>query len=260
MAAVGSGVTRVAVGDRVFGMAHFTRLGAFAEYTSIPEAYVARMPASVDYAEAAALPLVGLTSYQALTRHAPVQAGDRVLVIGGAGGTGSLGIMLAKHLGAAEVTTTASSRNVEFVKSIGADVVVNYREQNVTEALAGAGFDVMYDCIGGPEYWPMAADHGVVRPGGSYVTIVGDKSGGAPFSLSKVLATAGKVIQRNLGPISYRMFQTATNGEELEVLAAAVDAGALRAPIDSTYELARIGDALRASAAGRAVGKIVVSM
>ena len=144
--AVGSGVTRVSVGDRVFARVDKAKLGAFAEYTAVDENFVARMPASLDFAQAAALPLAGLAALQALRDELAVKQGDRVFISGGAGGVGTFAIQLAKWMGA-EVTTTASPRGEELVKSLGADRVIDYTKQKVTDF--PGGYDGVLDLLGG---------------------------------------------------------------------------------------------------------------
>jgi NADPH:quinone reductase-like Zn-dependent oxidoreductase len=161
---VGSAVTRLTVGDEVYADG-FTQAGAFSEFTNVEAEEVSLKPHSISFAEAAAIPLAAETSLTSLEK-AGIKRGSRVVVIGGAGGTGMYAVQIAKALGAAEVVAVVSSRHVEYVKSIGADVVVDYTQTSLAES-GVKDVDVVYDTVGG--HWEDAQK--VLADTGKFVTI-----------------------------------------------------------------------------------------
>jgi NADPH:quinone reductase-like Zn-dependent oxidoreductase len=163
--AVAAGVTDVAVGDEVFGLIRFDRDGAAADYVTVPAADLSRRPTTASHVESAALPLAGLTAWQALVDHARVQAGERVLVHGGAGGVGALTVELAGILGA-EVTTTVRSDAHDLVRGLGADHVIDTRTAQFDAD--GREYDVVVDTVGGDT---LDRSFAVLRPGGRLVTL-----------------------------------------------------------------------------------------
>ncbi|MBJ7339352.1 NADP-dependent oxidoreductase [Mycolicibacterium sp.] len=165
VSAVAAGVTDVAVGDEVYGLIQFDRDGAAAEYVSVPVADLAPRPASVSHVVSAALPLAGLTAWQALVDHAKVAPGERILVHGGAGGVGALTVELAAILGA-EVTTTVRSDTHDLVRRLGARHVIDTRTEDF--AASGRVFDVVVDTVGGET---LSRSFDVLRPGGRLVTL-----------------------------------------------------------------------------------------
>src|SRR5262249_42475182 len=165
--AVGDGVTRFRPGDAVYGRLDNDRIGSFAEYALVRENAAAAKPKNLAWPEAASLPLVGLTSWQVLIDLARVQAGDKVLIHAGSGGVGSFAIQLAKHLGAT-VTTTASARNHELVRSLGADVIIDYKTTRFDEVVRDQ--DVVFDTQGGET---LLRSFACVKPGGTVITIGG---------------------------------------------------------------------------------------
>src|ERR1700692_1353326 len=153
--AVGPGVTRFTKGDPVFTRVDKDRTGAFAEYAVVHEDHAARMPASLDFPSAAAVPLAALTALQALRDELHLSAGHRVFIPGGAGGVGTFAIQIAKHLGA-HVATTTSPRGEALVKRLGADVVIDYQSERFEEKLSG--YDCAFDLVGGDtlaRLWPV---------------------------------------------------------------------------------------------------------
>eukprot|EP00455_Lapot_gusevi_P045351 TRINITY_DN5786_c0_g1_i7.p1 TRINITY_DN5786_c0_g1~~TRINITY_DN5786_c0_g1_i7.p1 ORF type:complete len:230 (-),score=43.26 TRINITY_DN5786_c0_g1_i7:49-738(-) len=212
-------------------------------------------PSNISHKEAAGLPLAGLTSYQALKSYGQVKEGQRVLVLGGAGGTGSLGIQIAKALGA-HVTTTSS--DARFVTSIGADRVINYREADWGEELKGQNFDCIYDTVGGYESWVKAKQ--VLKQGGHYVTIAGDVQ--AALSIKKLLSNGLSIANRKfwgwLGYHKYDLVVTNTNHKDLQALTDMVEAGKVRPLIDSEFKLEQISGAFARMMSGRAHGKVTV--
>jgi NADPH:quinone reductase-like Zn-dependent oxidoreductase len=209
VAELGEGVTEFAVGDAVYGLIQFDRDGAAAQYVTVPSADLAARPVTVSDVESAALPLAGLTAWQALVDHAEVQAGERVLVTGGAGGVGALTVQLARALGA-EVTATVRGDVADAVRRFGADHVVDTR----TTPIDGAGekYDVVVDTVGGET---LEGSSAVVRQGGRLVTLSAPPPEG-------VTAT---------------FFIVTPDRPQLERLAALVDDGRLYVPISATFTL-----------------------
>ena len=164
---VGSGVRDFQVGDEVYARPRDLRIGTFAEYIAIDQDDVAPKPASLTLHEAAAVPLVSLAAWQALVDRAHVQPGQKVLVHAGSGGLGSTVIQLAKHLGAT-VATTARGENAELVRSLGADVVVDYTKEDFAEVLSG--YDVVLDSLGGEN---LEKSLTVLKPGGQAIGVAG---------------------------------------------------------------------------------------
>jgi NADPH:quinone reductase-like Zn-dependent oxidoreductase len=165
VAAIGEGVSDFAVGDEVYGLTPFDRDGAAAEYVTVPASVLAARPTTLSHVESAALPLAGLTAWQALVEHAGVQAGERVLVHGGTGGVGALSVQLAKNLGA-NVTTTVRSDAEDLMHELGADSIIDTR----TTQFDGpdASYDVVVDTVGGET---LRRSFDVLRPGGRLVTL-----------------------------------------------------------------------------------------
>ncbi len=171
MEAIGPGVTKFKVGDAVYSRLDNDRIGAFAEYALVRESAAAKKPARLDYVQAASLPLVGLTAWQALIDLAQLQAGQKVLIHAGSGGVGTFAIQLAKHLGA-HVATTASAKNHALVKSLGADVAIDYKTTRFEEVAKDQ--DVVLDTQAGDT---LLRSFEAVKPGGVVVTIGGRPDG-----------------------------------------------------------------------------------
>ncbi|HAG60490.1 MAG TPA: alcohol dehydrogenase [Arthrobacter bacterium] len=260
--AVGPGVSGFAVGDPVYARVDKARLGAFAEFVCLQQDLVAPMPVSLGFAEAAGLPLAGLTALQALRDELGVGHGTRLFISGGAGGVGTLAIQLAKYLGA-EVTTTASSRGEALVRSLGADRVIDYTKQDFAGFLHG--FDAGLDLVGGEA---LEGIFRILKPGGKVVSIAGAPE---PLTARKdlrrpLLAPLFWVISWSLRRrahrlgVSYRYLFMRPSGEDLRFLARLVDDGKLRPVVDSIYPFDRIGEAFAVLEEGRAKGKIVVTL
>ncbi|MFD7876212.1 NADP-dependent oxidoreductase [Streptomyces sp. NPDC059766] len=166
VAGLGPGVTGLAAGDEVYGLIPFTRDGAAAEYVTVPADALAAKPSRLDHAGAAAVPLAGLTAWQALAGHGSLAKGQHVLVHGAAGGVGSFAVQIAAALGA-RVTATASARDREFVTRLGADLVVDYRNESFEDHVGDV--DVVLDTVGGDT---LTRSWATLRPGGTLVSIV----------------------------------------------------------------------------------------
>ncbi|MCA9520986.1 MAG: NADP-dependent oxidoreductase, partial [Myxococcales bacterium] len=166
--AVGPEVQGFSVGDEVYSSPHHKTQGCYAEYVAVTASEVARRPLSISHVEAAGVPMVGLTAWRCLVTAGRLKAGQKVVITAGAGGVGSIAIQIAKALGA-HVATTCSERNREYVESLGADEVIDYRTQRVDEVLSG--YDLALDVYGGADTLRLRR---VLERGGRLVTITGD--------------------------------------------------------------------------------------
>lgn len=258
----GPRVRRFAPGDAVYAKPNQDRIGTFAEYLAVNENDVARKPDSIDMNEAAALPLVSLTAWQALVDKAQLRPGQKVLIHAGSGGLGSIAIQLAKHLGAT-VATTTSTKNVEWVKELGADVVIDYKTQDFATELRD--YDVVLDTQGGET---LDKSFQVVKPGGRVISVAGPpepdfaREFGVNWLLVQAMRALSFSVRRKAKPRSANysfLFMTA-NGDQLRELAALVDAGAIHPIIDRVYPFDATLDALAYVENGRATGKVVVTV
>ena len=259
---VGSAVTRFAVGDEVYGRPRDDRIGTFAERIAVHEDDLAFKPASLSMAEAASVPLVALTACQALVERANLQPGQKVLIHAGSGGVGTYAIQLAKHLGATVATTTGTS-NVEWVRDLGADVVVDYRTQ-AFETLV-RDYDVVLDSQGGDT---LARSLRVLKPGGTAIGIAGppdpdfarQQALRLPLRLvMAVLSLKTRRAARRRG-VRYSFLFMRASGAQLDEITKLIDAGVLRPIVDRAYPFDDAPQALAHVEGGRAKGKVVVTM
>ncbi len=239
--ALGEGVADLAVGQKVWGFLDGFGGGAAAEYVAVTQGWLAPMPEGLPYAEAAALPPVGLTALQALRDKALLQSGERLLLKGASGGVGSAAIGLAKAMGA-HVTAVASTGSLEHCRMLGADEVVDY---TCTDLLGLEGrFDVFLDLYGGS---PFHTYRRLLERRGRFVTTAPDPS-----------IFLNRLVTRLLpGPRADFVFVKPKQGD-LVTLAAYVEAGALAMPVEATYTLETVREAHRAVAEGHARGKRVL--
>jgi NADPH:quinone reductase-like Zn-dependent oxidoreductase/CubicO group peptidase (beta-lactamase class C family) len=235
---VGEGVTRFSPGDEVFAMLHLRRGGAYAEYAIVKDAEAAAKPATVSHAEAASLPLVALTAWQALFDTADLQAGETVLIHAGAGGVGSIAAQLAKWRGAT-VIATASEANHEFLRSLGVDVVIDYRTQRFEDVARDV--DVVLDPIGGDT---QVRSLGTLRDGGRMVGLVG-------------LTPTARSPDRGIRATAILVDP---DSAQLRRIAELVDAGHVRPIVSHLLPLDQAPDAHRQSETGRTRGKIVLEV
>lgn len=260
--AVGSEVRRFQVGDEVFSRVGEDHVGTLAEYVTADESHIARKPDNLSHEEAASLPLVGLTTYQALIDIANLQPGDKILIHAGSGGIGTLAIQLAKLEGAF-VATTTSTKNVAMVRELGADVVIDYTRQDYRKELSE--FDVVYDTLGG-DYTRDAFE--VIKEGGRVVSIAGAlddqtaKRMGLNLLVRGLLALKAKPITKAAKHKSalYRMLLMSANGEQLAELADRYDRSEMRPVVSRTFSFAQSKEAMELLTTGRAKGKLVISM
>jgi NADPH:quinone reductase-like Zn-dependent oxidoreductase len=246
--AVGPLVTRFKVGDEVFG----GKRGAFAEYVAVSELRaVVLKPASVSFAQAAAVPIAGLTALQGLRDKAHVGAGQKVLINGASGGVGTFAVQIARDMGA-EVTGVCSTRNVELVRSLGAAHVIDYTREDFTEG--SERYDVIFDSIGNHS---VLALRRVLTPQGTLV-VVGAPTGGAFLGGLTVMLDAVVVspfVSQHLEP-----FLAELNAPDLTRLAELMQANRLTSVIDRTYPLAQTPEAIAYLEAGHARGKVVIAV
>jgi NADPH:quinone reductase-like Zn-dependent oxidoreductase len=259
---VGSAVREYQLGDEVFARPRDLRIGTFAESIAIDQDDVAPKPASLTLHEAAAVPLVSLAAWQALVDRAHVEPGQKVLVHAGSGGLGSTVIQLAKHLGAT-VATTASGKNAELVRSLGADVVVDYAKEDFAELLSG--YDVVLDSLGGEN---LEKSLTVLKPGGRAIGVAGPPDPGfaeqlgAPRCMGIVMGLLSRKVRKQARKrgVSYSFLFMQANGGQLRELAALYDAGHLRPVIDETFPFDRTLEALAYVEEGRVNGKVVITL
>ncbi|KUM82469.1 MULTISPECIES: NADP-dependent oxidoreductase [Streptomyces] len=260
---VGSAVRDFNAGDEVFARPRDLRIGGFAELIAIDQDDVAPKPESLTLEEAAAVPLVALAAWQILVDRARVKPGQKVLIHAGAGGLGSTAIQLAKHLGAT-VATTANSRTGELVRSLGADVVIDYTKEDFSKVLSG--YDVVLDSLGGAN---LEKSLTVLKQGGLAVGVAGPpdagfaKQLGAPSFMGVFMNLLSRKIRKRakkLG-VRYEFFFMQANGSQLRTLGALYDSGQLRPVIDRVFPFDRTLEAMAHVEQGRTkAGKVVVSM
>ena len=240
--AVGVGVARFKAGDEVFGMLSYPwGHGSHAEYVAAPARAFVHKPAAVDHVQAGALPLVALTAWQALVENADVQPGQRVLVHAAAGGVGHVAVQIAKARGA-HVIGTASAGKHDFLRELGVDEVIDYRETDFAEAVKDV--DVVLDTLGGETGLKSLR---VLRPGGVVVSIV-------PIGKDDFYEEAER-----LGVRAVRMLVDADRAD-MEAIAELVEAGKLRATIAGAFPLAESAEAHRLGGTGRTAGKLVLTV
>ncbi|MFF3615159.1 NADP-dependent oxidoreductase [Streptomyces sp. NPDC002580] len=260
---VGPSVTRFSVGDEVYARPDKDRIGTFAELIAVRQDDLAPKPATLTMAEAASLPLVALTAWQALVERAHVQPGRKVLIHAGAGGLGSIAVQLAKALGA-QVATTVSTAKVDLARDLGADVVVDYRTQDFEEVLDG--YDVVLDSLGGEN---LAKSLRVLKPGGMVISVAGPPDpafarelGANPFLRLAVTALSFR-IRRNARRhgVTYSFLFMKASGDQLRELTPLIDAGKVRPVVDRVFPFDETLQAMEYVEKGRAkAGKVVVSM
>lgn len=258
----GSRASRFKVGDEVYARPRDHRVGTFAEFIAINEADVALKPKNLSMTEAASIPLVGLTAWQALVEVGKVKPGQKVFIQAGSGGVGTFAIQLAKHLGAT-VATTTSARNAELVKSLGADVVIDYKTQDFEKVLSG------YDLVLNSQD-PKTLDKslGVLKPGGQLISISGPpdpafaKESGLNLFLKLVMRLLSRGVRKKakgLG-VRYSFLFMRAQGQQLSEITSLIEAGVIRPVVDKVFPFENTGDALAYVETGRAKGKVVIAV
>lgn len=258
----GSRASRFKVGDEVYARPRDHRVGTFAEFIAINEADVALKPKNISMTEAASIPLVGLTAWQALVEVGKVKPGQKVFIQAGSGGVGTFAIQLAKHLGAT-VATTTSAKNAELVKSLGADVVIDYKTQDFEKVLSG------YDLVLNSQD-PKTLDKslGVLKPGGQLISISGPpdpafaKEAGLNLFLKLIMRLLSRGVRKKAERLGLRysfLFMRA-QGQQLSEITSLIEAGVIRSVVDKVFPFENTGDALAYVETGRAKGKVVIAV
>ena len=246
---VGPGVTRFRVGDDVFGLCR----GSMAEYASARELALAAKPANISFEEAASVPVAGLTALQGLRDHGRIQPGQRVLINGAAGGVGTFAVQIAKSFGA-EVTGVCSTANIEMIRAIGADHVVDYTEADFTRGTAS--YDLLYDLVANhslSEYRRILSPRGIVVAAG-----IGGSDGRMGGRRVGRLLTG--MVASWFGHHKLVMYVTRLSTEDLVTLAGLLQSGKVKPVLDSRYPLSETSRAMRRLAEGHAHGKVVVTV
>ena len=240
---MGQAVNDFRVGHAVYAFIALSQSGGYAEYAAVRAAWAGRKPANLSYVEAAVVPGVGLTALQALRDRAGVQAGQQVLINGGAGGVGTLAIQIARALGA-RVTAVCSTPKVDLVRRLGAERVIDYTREDLTKDRDC--YDVILDCVGNQSFWTYRR---MLRAGGIHVAITPTPK---QFLFGKLsMLTPGKTSQ---------VFLVQPDGKDLEFLGGLIEAGQVQPVIDRTYTLLRMVEAHRYIETKRATGKVAVTV
>lgn len=238
----GSAVTDFLVGDEVFGMVNFPGHGqAYAEYVAAPASHLTIKPADISHEEAAAATLAALTAFQALTTHAKVKAGDKVLIHSAAGGVGHFAVQIAKHLGA-YVIGTSSAGNKDFVLSLGADQHIDYKTQRFEDVVKDADF--VLDTIGGEN---MDRSLEAIKEGGTLITI--------PSGMAESITEKAKAKG-----INGFFFLVHSSGEDMKSVADLLSQGIVKAHVSQTFPFEEMGKAHLQVETGKTKGKVVVTV
>ncbi len=259
---VGPGVSAFRPGDEVYARPDKDRIGTFAEFLTVNQNDLAPKPANLTMEEAASVPLVALTAWQALVERANLHPGQKVLIQAGSGGVGTIAIQLAKHLGAT-VATTASAANADFLKELGADIVIDYRTQDFATVLKD--YDVVLDSQGPGS---VAKSLTILKPGGKVIGIAGppDPDFAREIGGNAVLKIATRLLSlqtrrraARLG-VDYSFLFMRASGEQLKQITQLVEAGTIRPVVDRVFPFSDTPRALDQIAKGATRGKIVISM
>ena len=259
---VGSKVRRFKPGDEVYARPRDGRIGTFAQSIAVDEADVALKPGNLSMEEAASIPLIGLTAWQALVEKGGLKKGQKVLIHAGSGGVGTFAIQLAKHLGA-HVATTTSTANIALVKSLGADVVIDYKKQDFETLLSG--YDLVLNSLEGDT---LRKSLSVLKPGGKLISISGPpdpdfaREQGLNWVLRQVLRLLSASVRRRARRhnVSYAFLFMRANGDQLGKITTLIEDGIIRPVVDKVFPFEALNDAMTYLETGRAKGKVVVAM
>ena len=259
---VGARVRNFKPGDEVYARPDDDRIGTFAEFIAVKESSLALKPANLGMVEAASVPLAALTAWQVLVETAKLKKGQKVLIHAGSGGVGTIAIQLAKHLGAF-VATTTSTANIGWVKALGADVVIDYKQQDFATVLRG--YDVVLNSLGTNE---LNKSLQVLKPGGHLISISGPPTPtfavarGLAWPLQQVLRLLSFGIRKKAKKIGgeYTFVFMRADGAQLREITALVESGAIRPVVDKVFPFQDTHKALAYVDSGRAKGKVVVQM
>jgi len=259
---VGARVRNFKPGDEVYARPDDDRIGTFAEFIAVKESSLALKPANLSMVEAASVPLAALTAWQVLVETAKLKKGQKVLIHAGSGGVGTIAIQLAKHLGAF-VATTTSTANIGWVKALGADVVIDYKQQDFATVLRS--YDVVLNSLGTNE---LNKSLQVLKPGGHLISISGPPTPtfavarGLAWPLQQVLRLLSFGIRKKAKKIGgeYTFVFMRADGAQLREITALVESGAIRPVVDKVFPFQDTHKALAYVDSGRAKGKVVVQM
>ncbi len=257
---VGSKVRRFKPGDEIYATPRREQMGTFAEFIALNEADVAPKPKNLSMEESASVPLVGTTAWQVLIERANLEKGQKVLIHAGSGGVGAFAIQLAKHLGAT-VATTTSTENVELVKKLGADIVIDYKKERFEKILSG--YDLVLNSL---DKETLEKSLEVLKPGGKLISISGPpdvafaEEAGLNWFLRQVMRLLSFGIRKKAKGhgISYSFLFVQANGEHLRKLTSLIDA--IRPVIDRVFPFEATNEALQYLEKGRAKGKVVIKV
>jgi NADPH:quinone reductase-like Zn-dependent oxidoreductase len=258
----GSRVRQFMAGDEVYSRPADHRIGTFAERIVVNEQDVAPKPTNLTMEQAASISLVGLTAWQALIERFNLKPGQKVFIQAGSGGVGTFAIQLAKHVGAT-VATTTSSANFELVKRLGADIVIDYKNDDFENVLRG------YDLVlHSQDAATLAKSLRVLKPGGTLISISGPpdpsfaKAVGAPWPVRVVIRLLSSGVRRQAARrgLKYSFLFMRANGQQLREITRLIEAGAIRPVIDRVFPFESLNEALAYVEAGRAKGKVVVKV
>ncbi|HHB1651777.1 NADP-dependent oxidoreductase [Bacillus sp. B1-WWTP-T-0.5-Post-4] len=259
---VGSKVTRFKVGDEIYARPRKNKIGTFAEYIAIHEDDIALKPKNLSFEEAASIPLVGLTSYQALHDIMQLQKGQKILIHAGSGGVGTFAIQLAKIMGTT-VTTTASEAGANLVTSLGADEIINYKTEKFEDILKN--YDAVFDTIGGAT---LEKSFNIIKSGGNIVSVSGmpnarfGKEFGSGFFKTLLFSLASKklTVLEKKHNAQYSFLFMKPSGDQLRTIANYIEAGKIKPVIDRVFPFEDAQKAMEYSESGRAKGKIIVKI
>jgi alcohol dehydrogenase len=249
------------VGDEVYSRAPDFRVGTFAEFIAVNENAVAPKPRNLTMEEAASIPLVGLTAWQALVERAQLKKGQKVFIQAGSGGVGTFAIQLAKHLGAT-VATTTSSANIDWVKGLGADIVIDYKKDDFDKVLQN--YDVV---LHSQDAAALEKSLRLLKPGGTLISISGPpdpafaKEVGAPWFVKLITRLLSSGVRKKASrlDLKYSFLFMRANGSHLREITRLIETAAIRPVIDRVFPFESTNEALAYVEAGRAKGKVVVS-
>ncbi|MBN1467685.1 MAG: NADP-dependent oxidoreductase [Fusobacteriaceae bacterium] len=259
---IGKNVKKFKIGDEVYGKTEQARTGSFSEFLSIKETYLAKIPRNLTMEESASIPLVGLTAWQVLVERAKLKKGQKVFIQAGSGGVGSVAIQLAKYLGAT-VATTTGTENIEWVKNLGADIVIDYRKEKFEEVLRD--YDIVLDTLGG-EFLEKSIK--IVKSGGKIISLAGppDYQLAKEMNLSFVVKMAMYFISYKIkkmakkNNVDYSFLFMKSNGHQLEQLNFLIESGKISPIIDRIFPFAQTNDALNYVKKGHSKGKVVIKV
>jgi NADPH:quinone reductase-like Zn-dependent oxidoreductase len=259
---VGNRVTRFKPGDAVFASVFDLGTGSLAEFAIVPESAAALKPANLDFVQAASIPMVGLTAWQALKERARLKPGQKVFIPAGSGGIGMFAIQLAKHLGA-KVGTTTSTGNVELVRSLGADEVIDYKKQEFEEVLRN--YDVVLGTVRGDS---LQKSLRILKPKSTVVSLIGppDAAFARSRGMNAFMRFAFGLLSRSIirrakkKEAKYSFLFVHPDGGQLAEIGELLEAGEIRPVIDKVFPFDQAKEALAYLGKGRARGKVVVQM